>query len=71
MNELQRFIKILIEKYKPEVWAIAFLEQYIYTCPLDLDDEDSLGYIKQELREMLKNISLNIDVIWGDIDGKE
>lgn len=71
MLELQRFLKEAMGKYQPEVWAIAFLNQYIFTCPLDLEDEDSLEYVKQDIRETLDNIALNFDFLWGDLDGKE
>ena len=66
MEELKQYIKELIHKYPDEVWATAFVDQYLFTCPLDLEDTDCLDYVKQDIKETLENIKSNIDLIWGD-----
>jgi hypothetical protein len=66
MEELKQYIKELIHKYPDEIWALAYLDQYLFTCPLDLEDADCKGYIKQDIKETLENIVRNFHLIWGD-----
>ncbi|MBO5811313.1 MAG: hypothetical protein J6R32_10885 [Bacteroidales bacterium] len=66
MEELKQYIKKLIHKYPDEIWALAYLDQYLFTCPLDLEDTDCRDYIKQDIKETLDNIVRNFHLIWGD-----
>lgn len=66
MEELKQYIKELIHKYPDEIWALAYLDQYLFTCPLDTEDDDCKDYIKQDIKETLENITSNFDIIWGD-----
>lgn len=67
MQELKQYIKELIKKYSIEVWALAFLDQYLGLCPLDLDDPESFEYVKKDItNDILELINNNIDIIWGD-----
>lgn len=72
MNELKRFILELWECYEWDVVALAFLNQYLLTCPLELDDPDAIEYIKADLTDnILNTINDNIDIIRGDLNGEK